>query len=112
LRPADNRKFFDSSKRPIAADRIGLLVASGQLKQALEQGPMKRAVGQTLAAFVGGVSYFLSQGFSIPNGAEGFKFLAVFAAVSGFGIGNIFAARARPYSLDQATQAAILSRMS
>jgi hypothetical protein len=59
---------------------------------------MKQAIGQGISATVGFVSYLLSQGFTIPIGAEGFRVLAVFGAISGFGVGNVFASRAKSWA--------------
>jgi hypothetical protein len=60
---------------------------------------MKSAIGIALSAFVGGVSYFLSLGFVLPPGAEGFRFFATFGAISGFGVGSALASRLKAFSL-------------
>jgi hypothetical protein len=58
---------------------------------------MNQAIGQGISAAVGFVSYLLSQGFNIPTGAEGFRFLTVFGAISGFGVGNVFGSRVKTW---------------
>jgi hypothetical protein len=60
---------------------------------------MKEFAAVTLSAFVGGVSYFLTLGFVLPPGAEGFKFFATLGAISGFGLGSVLARRAKSYGL-------------
>jgi hypothetical protein len=59
---------------------------------------VKKVAGVTIAGAVGAVGYFLSLGFMLPPGAEGFKFFATFAVISGFAVGSIVAKRAKSYS--------------
>jgi hypothetical protein len=60
---------------------------------------MKGVLGVALSALSGAVSYFLSLGFVFPPGAEGFHFFATFGAISGFGVGSVFASRVGGFSL-------------
>jgi hypothetical protein len=55
--------------------------------------------GIAISSFVGGVSYFISMGFTLPPGGEGLKYLATFGAISGFGIGSVLTKRAKSYPL-------------
>lgn len=51
-----------------------------------------------LVAFAGGVGFLVSLAFKIPPGLEGFRFIALFAAMVGCGIGHVLAKRAASYS--------------
>ena len=62
---------------------------------------MKGALGVALSAIAGWVSYFLSLGFVLPPGAEGFHFFAMFGAISGFGVGSVVASRVKGLGLVQ-----------
>jgi hypothetical protein len=62
---------------------------------------MKEVAGITIAAFVGGISYFLGLGFQIPPGGEGFRFFATFGGIAGFGVGSVLAKRIASYRILQ-----------
>jgi hypothetical protein len=62
---------------------------------------MKGALGVALSAIAGWVSYFLSLGFVLRPGAEGFHFFAMFGAISGFGVGSVVASRVKGLGLVQ-----------
>jgi hypothetical protein len=52
-----------------------------------------KVAGITIAAFVGGISYFLGIGFQIPPGVEGFRFFATIGGIAGFSVGSVIAKR-------------------
>jgi hypothetical protein len=60
---------------------------------------MNKIAGMGVAAFVGGVSYFLSLGFSIPPGGDAFRFFATFGAIAGFSVGSVLEKRLGSFHL-------------
>jgi hypothetical protein len=54
--------------------------------------------GTAISGVVGAVAYFLSLGFPLPPGTEGFKFFAVFGVVCGLAVGNVVAKRGKSYA--------------
>jgi hypothetical protein len=69
---------------------------------------MNRVAGVTLSAVVGGISYFLSLGFDLPPGEDGFRFFATFGGIAGFGVGSIIAKRIENYKLYQIAAGAVI----
>ena len=65
--------------------------------------------GVAISAFVGGVSYFISLGFTFPPGGGGLKYLATFGAISGFGIGSVLTKRAKSYPLFRLGLASVIN---